>query len=788
MMNKIINKVFSLLLCFLLVLSTTSFSYADSNFQNEDNNHITTYDQCIEDNCADSADSVDSVDSVEASNNINNNDKEKIINESNKTNNFDINTNNEKIIQNTYNASNNINISLFEIANQSSNKGTYEIRILSSKIINSIKNIKVATWSENNQSDMRWYTLKKSGEYYSIKISITNHNYNYGLYNNHIYYTNLSNKSVFIGAKNLKLKVPNSNLSATLTNNNTIIKITHSNAYLYGGIASIRFAVWSSDKGQDDLKWYTASLSNNIYSFKVKLTNHKSAGNFNIHAYAYNCKAKLIFMNSMIINTGKPSISSITAKANNTSGSFTININGINSNVEIKSIKVAIWTNNNQSDLRWITCSKVDNSNYKCTEKISNHNYIYSKYNFHAYLYNINNASCFLKSTTCSIVCERELFSLTKSSNEFIIDFVINQYKVPYNISKINVAVWSDNNGQDDLIWYATKPIQGLMMGQANILNHRTSGKYNAHVYGYDSKGKSYFISSKTFTISSISTPTISINENGMYKGEYIVKISNVKSPSGIYKVEVPVWCTSNQSDIHWYTCYKVNNTTYEAKINIHNHKFYECLFNNHIYATAGNGIRQYLGCKTYINDGLNSDSKLPVASISFNNDMKYAWNYLMGKFNNNARGVAGLLGNIYAESGVRANNLQNSFESKFKTNDVDYSNSIETGVYTRDRFIHDSAGYGLAQWTYWSRKQKMFDYIKSRGYRIDSLPGQLEFLVYELKTSYPSVYNTILTSNHIYNSSTSVLRGFEKPAKQDDIVAEKRASYGMAFYNKFYR
>jgi len=68
--------------------------------------------------------------------------------------------------------------------------------------------------------------------------------------------------------------------------------------------------------------------------------------------------------------------------------------------------------------------------------------------------------------------------------------------------------------------------------------------------------------------------------------------------------------------------------------------------------------------------------------------------------------GAAGLMGNLYAESGLRANNLQNGFEKRLGMNDEQYTAAVDNGSY--DGFVHDSAGYGLAQWTYWSRKEAL--------------------------------------------------------------------------------
>lgn len=78
-------------------------------------------------------------------------------------------------------------------------------------------------------------------------------------------------------------------------------------------------------------------------------------------------------------------------------------------------------------------------------------------------------------------------------------------------------------------------------------------------------------------------------------------------------------------------------------------------------------------------------------------------YNFLYGRIKN-AFGVSGLMGNLFAESGLVPTNLQNSFEKKLGYTDDTYTTSVDNGDYTN--FVHDSAGYGLAQWTYWSRKE----------------------------------------------------------------------------------
>ena len=88
-------------------------------------------------------------------------------------------------------------------------------------------------------------------------------------------------------------------------------------------------------------------------------------------------------------------------------------------------------------------------------------------------------------------------------------------------------------------------------------------------------------------------------------------------------------------------------------------------------------------------------------------------WNYFCCKGFSPA-GVAGLMGNLYAESGLNPINLQNTYEKRLGLTDAEYTAAVDSGSYSN--FVRDSAGYGLAQWTYWSRKEAMLNYARKTG------------------------------------------------------------------------
>ena len=174
-----------------------------------------------------------------------------------------------------------------------------------------------------------------------------------------------------------------------------------------------------------------------------------------------------------------------------------------------------------------------------------------------------------------------------------------------------------------------------------------------------------------------------------------------------------------------------------------------------------------------------------PTAEQQILDTESLIWNYFKSKGLNDFA-VAGIMGNLYAESGLRPNNLQNGFEKKLGMSDIEYTQAINNGTYSKDQFVYDKAGYGLAQWTYWSRKQGLYENVKNCNVEIDNLNIQLDFLWYELQTSYKGVLNALNSAKSVFEASNIMLLQFERPADQSEAVQNRRKSYSDMYYNKY--
>lgn len=170
-----------------------------------------------------------------------------------------------------------------------------------------------------------------------------------------------------------------------------------------------------------------------------------------------------------------------------------------------------------------------------------------------------------------------------------------------------------------------------------------------------------------------------------------------------------------------------------------------------------------------------------PAASTPGNNE-KAIWNFLIGK-GLNAYAAAGIMGNLYAESVFNPRNLQSSSEKKLGLSDDEYTAAVDAGTYTN--FVKDCAGYGLAQWTYYTRKQGLLNKAKAAGKSVGDLNIQLSFLWEELQ-GYKKVMQQLKAAGSVAEAASAFMIGFERPADQSATAQKKRASYGQKYFDKY--
>ena len=187
--------------------------------------------------------------------------------------------------------------------------------------------------------------------------------------------------------------------------------------------------------------------------------------------------------------------------------------------------------------------------------------------------------------------------------------------------------------------------------------------------------------------------------------------------------------------------------------------------------------------------DDTDTDPESPGASQGTTDDEKYIWNTLY-KIIKNPYGVAGVMGNMYAESGLKSNNLDDFFQSKFGYTDESYTAAVDNGTYTN--FAGDSAGYGLVQWTFWAIKQDLYDYAKSKKVSIGDVKMQIECLCKQVSGERvssewkKSVWEVLLNAKSVSEASTTFLLKFERPTDTSNRMIRLRASYAQTYYDRY--
>ena len=121
--------------------------------------------------------------------------------------------------------------------------------------------------------------------------------------------------------------------------------------------------------------------------------------------------------------------------------------------------------------------------------------------------------------------------------------------------------------------------------------------------------------------------------------------------------------------------------------------------------------------------------------------------------------GACGMLGNLMAESSLISNIAQRGMT---KLTDEQYTAKFDMAP---EVCYRDGVGYGLAQWTYWTRKKALSEFAISRGVSVGDEKMQADFVAEELRKDYPALFSFLCTTDDLYAATDRVCREYEQPA-----------------------
>lgn len=348
----------------------------------------------------------------------------------------------------------------------------------------------------------------------------------------------------------------------------------------------VRIAVWSEKNGQDDLIWYTANKVENAYTIEVKIKDHLSTGEYNVHAYGKDSNGQSSFIIGKRFQVEAPTVGKVVTES--TSNGFQMTLSGVDSPSGISKVRAAIWCKADQSDLIWKTIEENEGV-YKLEVNIADHQMLNGTYIVHFYADDGNGFSSYCGGASKKVEFENNKIIIQNKDKEQ------KTYTITLNVSEytdVRFAVWSDENGQDDLKWYKAKSVGDTHTVEFNIQDHGSTGIYLVHIYGVK-EGKSSYINGLRFKVEA---PTHANIVSELTDEGFRISFDGITSPSDIKKVEVAVWCSRDQSDLRWTKVTPDGNGIYELDVDIENHNKMLGEYIVHIYAEDGNGIRNYCG------------------------------------------------------------------------------------------------------------------------------------------------------------------------------------------------
>ena len=123
--------------------------------------------------------------------------------------------------------------------------------------------------------------------------------------------------------------------------------------------------------------------------------------------------------------------------------------------------------------------------------------------------------------------------------------------------------------------------------------------------------------------------------------------------------------------------------------------------------------------------------------------------------------GACAMMGNMYCESLLKSDNV----EDRCPMSDTAYTDAVNNGIVSRSQFCHDAYGYGLCQWTYYTRKDELWALTVGKGISVADEKAQCNLCVKELKRDYPSLYSYLTEDFDLYTATSRICTEYERPA-----------------------
>ena len=489
----------------------------------------------------------------------------------------------------------------FAIENNNAKAGTFDAVITNISAPLGVKEVLVPSWSlENGQDDLIWHKATKQNDgSYRVTIKASEHKGNKGNYRADAYIVDNANNRHYIAEKVVSVDYARPSGVLTIENNNTAAGTFDAvvrNIVAPTGLKEVLVPSWSLAGGQDDLIWHKATRqADGSYRVTIKATDHKnSTGKYRADAYIVDDSNKRFYLTEKVVEVTqtRPSASLVIENNNADLGTFDAVIRNIFAPNGVKEVLVPSWSLvNGQDDLVWHKASRQSDGSYRVTIKASDHKNSLGNYRADVYIVDNANQRHYVTETIVDVKHNKPVGTISVVNNNKdtgTFDVIISDVYSPKGVRTVQVPIWSEKDGQDDIRWYeATRQANGTYTVNVQATNHKNStGLYNIHLYYILNDGSQVGVGGTTTTVefrnAKTKTQTYITNVNSE-AGSFTVVVDQAPQGRQIKNIRVAVWSESNQGNLSWYNTAPTGTHT-EINVSTVNHKNLIGNYTTHVY------------------------------------------------------------------------------------------------------------------------------------------------------------------------------------------------------------
>ena len=499
------------------------------------------------------------------------------------------------------------------IENNDSLAGRFDVVISNVLAPQGVASVSVPVWSDDKgQDDLIWHhaTRQQDGRY-RVTVKASDHNNSTGKYHVHLYYTQLNGEQIGVTATTTEVSIGKTvnkgkpSGRVTIENNNSTTGTFDAvirDVVSPNGLKEVLVPTWSEVNGQDDLVWHKAvKQADGSYRATIKSSEHKkSQGKYQVHVHYIDGSGQRRYVTETVteVHQSRPSGVLSIENQNQISGTFDAVVRNVIAPNGLKEVLIPTWSEvNGQDDLVWHKAVKQADGSYRATIKSSEHKNSQGKYQVHIHYIDGSGQRRYVTETSTQLKLSQPTGKVNIQNNNKetgTFDVVVTDVFSPKGVQSVQVPVWSDQGGQDDLIWYnATRQSDGSYKASIKAENHKNStGTYHVHLYYIQNDGSRIGVHSTTTQVEyhNLTHKTKAyIKDVNSQTGTFTVAVDQSAQGKRIKNIRAAVWSQAHQENLSWYTQTPAGGHT-EIGIAAVNHGNKQGDYTTHVYVDYTDG------------------------------------------------------------------------------------------------------------------------------------------------------------------------------------------------------